>query len=127
MSDREIKRQQRILAFRRELLRAGDAERRRLLHRAGLTRREAARAPSGDLVAIVGYMLADGTYDCAGVVAWLRQHDAKLGATPLEALACGYFRDTVDAAARQLGPAVRTSTTKGPIARAMDASEGASA
>ncbi len=58
-----------------------------------------------DLRAIVGYLLSDGTYDEAGIIAWLRSRHRDLRLQrPLDLLREGRFEDVLDAAERALGP-----------------------
>jgi hypothetical protein len=84
--------------------------------------REAARwRPVDDLCAIVGYLLADGTYDEHGAVAWLRSRHPELKQRyPLEALGQGAFHDVLNAAEITLGTVtLGGSQPAGPVSRAI--------
>lgn len=56
-----------------------------------------------DLRSIVGYLLADGTLDEEGIIAWLRSRQPDLGMRrPLDALGKGDFEKVLEAAERGL-------------------------
>lgn len=76
--------------------------------------------PIDDLCVIVGFLLADGTYDEDGVVAWLRSRQIELDhARPLEALGAGAFVAVHEAAERTRAPSsVQPVQTDGPLAQA---------
>jgi len=58
-----------------------------------------------DLRAIIGFMLADGTYDEAGILAWLRSRQPDLELRrPLDVLGEGRFGDVLRSVERTLGP-----------------------
>lgn len=58
-----------------------------------------------DLRSIIGFMLADGTYDEAAIIAWLRSRQQKLGLQrPLDVLRAGRFDDVLTAAEMAVAP-----------------------
>ena len=141
---------ERLEQWRQRLLAAVRLEQRlALLHELGLTDAEVARAvgpdakarsirrwrvtgvapsrvaerwePIDNLCAIVGFFLADGTYDEEGIVAWLRSRHESLGYEhPLERLGTGDFAAVLAAAESTLRPAVsqQPAGKPGPIAKA---------
>jgi hypothetical protein len=135
----------RIANWRRRLLGAVRLqERLQLLHELGLTDAEIARAipdgkarsvrrwrlegvararlaarwePIDDLCAIVGFLLSDGTYDEAGVLAWLRSRHPELDQNrPLDVLGAGNFEAVFETAEKTLAPTeVESPTSEGPL------------
>lgn len=78
--------------------------------------------PIDDVCSIVGFLLSDGTYDEAGVVAWLRSRRPELGQKrPLDELGAGNFNAVLAAAEGRLGSApVQSPATLGPIGKATE-------
>jgi hypothetical protein len=59
--------------------------------------------PVDDLCAIIGYFLADGSYDEESVVSWLRSRQPELGnQRPLDTLSAGDFHAVLEAAERSV-------------------------
>jgi hypothetical protein len=76
--------------------------------------------PIDNLCAIIGCLLADGTYEEEGVVAWLRSRQAELDyERPLDRLGKQDFESVLTAAEATLRPAVRETPGRlGPLAEA---------
>lgn len=105
----------------RVLPKGGSARSVRRWRRDGVTsQREAALwQPIDDLCAVVGYLLADGTYDERAAIAWLRSRHPDLAQRrPLDVLGTGCFHAVLSAAQRSLGVATITAAQPGPITQA---------
>jgi hypothetical protein len=60
--------------------------------------------PIDDLCALITFFLADGSYDNAAIVAWLRSRQRELGSRrPLDVLATGDFAAVLTSAERTVG------------------------
>jgi hypothetical protein len=81
-------------------------------------------APIDDVCAIIGFLLSDGTYDEASVLAWLRSRHPELNQDrPLDVLGTGNFGAVFEAAEKTLAPTDAASpTTQGPLSQPMDPS-----